>query len=369
MEEQRLTYLNLVNALQGDRFLGLDAADERRPRAYPMVNALVASSEARRYRATGDRDALERAIDRADWLVRYRDRDGDGIPGWGLPVAWDAGSNGSVNPAHTEYAITTALALKALMDVSTVLEGDGENDNKRRHQRYMNVAAEAAEAWVHGGFYTQLEDGTAFLWYSHRPVDAYPVINVNSMLGGEFFRLSQRLGDSDSAIRGLALNVMAYLGRSMQPSDGAARWSYLGDPTSAGRESRENDILHAAYTVDGILVFQSCGGTGAAAMPMSSLLDGLNGFWHDSAFHEFQGRPQPGARSWGIGYFLHVVASANFDPDLQARAFSELVNLKQENRYVPHRSGDSRTFIRDQAHILLGLATYAYGDIAPCEGG
>src|SRR5690606_12000299 len=84
---------------------------------HPMAYAFFASAEAHRYSRTQDRASLARAGAAAEWLVQNADLDGDGATAWGLPFAWDAFGDGSENPEHNAYTITTAVAVQALLDV------------------------------------------------------------------------------------------------------------------------------------------------------------------------------------------------------------------------------------------------------------
>lgn len=52
----------------------------------------------------------------ANELVAHKDDNNDGQVGWGLPYAWDAFGDGTVNPARQVYAYQTGLVGKALVD-------------------------------------------------------------------------------------------------------------------------------------------------------------------------------------------------------------------------------------------------------------
>ena len=86
-------------------------ADGDVPKAYAMV--LLAELERQGSGWRSSESNLARTA--GQWLLDNADANGNGIVGWGLPVAWDAYDDGSVNPAHTEYTITTAIVIDALM--------------------------------------------------------------------------------------------------------------------------------------------------------------------------------------------------------------------------------------------------------------
>jgi hypothetical protein len=80
--------------------------------------------------------------------------------GWGMPWAWDAFGDGSVNPPETAYAITTALAIHALLDAG------------------QPVDRGIAEHWR-----SRLD------WYSDRPSDAVWTPNTAAALASALARL------------------------------------------------------------------------------------------------------------------------------------------------------------------------------------
>src|SRR5690349_4558433 len=87
------------------------------PKAYAMVIKAAALDNGR----TAGLEAL--AATSLDWLLAHADEDGDAVKGWGLPFAWDAFGDGTPNPPNTEYAITSAIVIDALLDRANVLDG------------------------------------------------------------------------------------------------------------------------------------------------------------------------------------------------------------------------------------------------------
>jgi len=81
------------------------------PKSYAMVLLAELDRRGRAWRA-GEANLARVA---GDWLLANADSNGDGVIGWGLPVAWDAYDDGSTNSAHTEYTITTAIVIDALL--------------------------------------------------------------------------------------------------------------------------------------------------------------------------------------------------------------------------------------------------------------
>jgi hypothetical protein len=146
-------------------------------------------------------------------------RDSAGPHGWERPFAWDAFSDGSVNPAGTAYAVRTAFALYALLDADAI--GPQE----------QAIAA----AWNACCF----TDG--FWWYSEH--DPIYTPNASAMMAG----VMQRMGyteQADAAIR-----------RLVASADPGPVWRY-----SEATGAKVNDLIHHVYTLWGIEQYRTHGG-------------------------------------------------------------------------------------------------------------
>jgi hypothetical protein len=114
-------YLAAVRAgadviVQSDPLRNLDPTDPFSTLAY-QADALARSA---RLFATSDPARARRystlAAHIADYLVQHDTLERGGQIGWGLPAAWDAFGNGTVNPPYQVYAFQTALVSWALLD-------------------------------------------------------------------------------------------------------------------------------------------------------------------------------------------------------------------------------------------------------------
>lgn len=222
---------------------GLDAYTPTEASDHAMAYALVASAEARWHALKGDAQALERAERAAAWLVENRDSDGDGLVGWGLPFAWDAFGDGSTNPAGWPYTITTALAIQGLLDVH----------DATRERELVDVALEATNALLDHAF-TRTPD-EAWFHYSPSEHDAYAVYNVSAMMLGQL----QRLAAFEPTLEEVADLVAAHLlSARLVDVSGRVHWMYSapGSPSA----DRENDLVHAAYIVQGLADYVRFGG-------------------------------------------------------------------------------------------------------------
>lgn len=326
-------YRNLV-----DRFdphfpgRGLDAYTPTIESDHAMAYALVASAESHRYRFTGENRARQSAIQAADWLVEHRDPDGDGVIGWGLPFAWDAFGDGSINPANATYTITTALAIQALLDVHRV-SGDPE---------LLGLALAAAHTMLDSAYTRTPYE--AWFHYSPAESDAFPVFNISAMMVGQLQRLASV--ETDLAIEA-DLVATHLLNAGREDAAGRIYWPYSA-PGAPG-DDRENDLVHAAYIVQGLADYARYGGN--LDVDVGSLYTSLTAFlMEDGGISEMPHETRP-ARDWGVGAALFTTA-------LIEQEFGAMGELSQ-NFYTAALSYDppvERFYPRQAAHVLLGLS-------------
>lgn len=334
---------------------------------WPMIYSLLASAEAKRAITTNSEDAELRARYAAQWLFQNRDLNQNGIVGWGLPIPYDPGANGIKNPAHTEYAITTAIAVRGLLDVYDMLEDfGGEAPNN-----YLKASEEALLPYV-DDCYTSYNNGRSF-WYTTRDVDDYDIINSTSMVAGIMQRVSQYLPDSKMVKFSTAADeAVEYI--LSQPNVGPSssrHWLYYGDKLPASDTNNEiNDILHHAYILDGLLTYKGWDGRNGNRIPINMLDNSLRDFkYSNSGLRKRILRPiileYPNeyrkARIWGHGYFLYVLAKYFEIEDLIECAIHCANNIPIEAATTergPTKAGVRS--LRHYSHLLLGLAEYTY---------
>ncbi|MBV6450550.1 MAG: hypothetical protein MHPDNHAH_01274 [Anaerolineales bacterium] len=182
------------------------------------------------------------------WLLDHADVDQDGVIGWGLPVAWDAYGDGTVNPPDTIYTITTAIAINSLLDW---LEMD------------PNAPADWIVSTVDAAFQPFLEPGritpNGLLVYSLSSYDQqYDTYNPAAYMAGQMQRFSGITSDDVQRrrLRSVADRVMSALLKDKRTDpDGGWYWLY------SVNESSPNDAAHALYIVDGIYQYLLHDGT------------------------------------------------------------------------------------------------------------
>lgn len=327
-----------------------------------MAHALIVSAESNRYTHSRDKTALKTAIKHADWLTSNKDSNKNKIIGWGLPVNWDAFGDGSENTAHTEYTITTALVIKGLLDAVDVINGSDVSIHRNKKQIYLKTAQEALDSFIENSFYTESPDGTIVFWYSSQPQDYYAVVNAHAMFIGLLQRLSNYAMTEDkmSVYQNLANKGMRYLLKVKIDKDNAWYWSYLSEPLPPHvKEPRENDLVHAAYTAAGLLMYKKYGGHLAAEVDEEKILNGLKLFIKDDKILEMFSSPHP-PRAWGLGYFLYV--TSNYYPqekEMKDLIYQCILARQEDDGFRFRMDKNSPTnFVRHNAHILLGLSRY-----------
>jgi hypothetical protein len=296
---------------------------------HAMAYALYASAAA----ISGMED---RARVGADWLVANR-FSGGGV-GWGLPFAWDAFQDGSTNPASTIYGITTAIAVRGLLDVYGLTKDES----------YAETARLALDYYQR--FYTRTQEH-GFFWYSDQASDAIATYNVSSMLLGQYARAARLFGRKD--YEELARRAVRDLWEKRRDTEHGTDWPY------SDFANRPNDAVHAAYIVQGLLDYQAALGDGAA---LDGAIRYLRGFLRDGDIRLFVGHASLSAgdrnlkaNAWGAGMLMFTLAEAG-----QVNDAALIKSLLRNYQCAPARFGrgpDCSSIVpREQAHIALGLA-------------
>src|SRR5690606_11942402 len=131
-------------------------------------------------RSSGASTISEIGFNAGQWLLQHDDENQDGTIGWGVPVAWDAYGDGSVNPKDTEYTISTAIAVDALLSWL-------DFSDTSLHARILNTVEQSLEPYLDGSMRTP----AGLLPYSLMPSDRkYDTFNPAAYLAGQLQRFS-----------------------------------------------------------------------------------------------------------------------------------------------------------------------------------
>ncbi|MBL7076043.1 MAG: hypothetical protein ISS31_01100 [Kiritimatiellae bacterium] len=301
---------------------------------FPMAYALYASACCE----IGD---MTNAIGAANWLMTHSDEDNDGVVGWGLPFAWDAFGDGTENPAHTEYGITTVWCVRALLDVY-----EQAND-----ENALRVALSALDGYLQ--YYTRTDKG-GFFWYSSRIEDATGVHNVSSMLMSQYARAYRLTGRRQYL--SLASETAQFLAEARLCSEYGTYWFY------STRRKRYNDSKHAAYIVQGLVDFNRY--SGHEFFDITGSVDYLRRYVEDELTHEFADcsltptryRKMP-ARGWGCGMLIYTLSEVG-DFGAARVAVRTLKDYRFRGACYAVKPGETKYTPRTQGHVALGLARF-----------
>ncbi|WP_382327671.1 hypothetical protein ACFJGX_02690 [Hydrogenophaga sp. UC242_50] len=209
----------------------------------PKSYAMVLLAELDRMDAGLKPESRNMAAAAGRWLLDHADENGDGVIGWGVPVAWDAYGDGSINPANTEYTISTAIVVDALLTWS-------ERDADAPAREIMDIIDRSLQPYLDKAMRTPSGLVPYSLRVSDRPYDTF---NPAAYLAGQLQRFSRKTQDPvrQMQLRTVADDTMRSLleYRQNSPLKGRWYWNY------SVQEEVANDLPHAGYIIDGIRTY------------------------------------------------------------------------------------------------------------------
>jgi len=258
--------------------------------------------------------------------------------GWRLPYPWDAFQDGSINPAETVYGINTANGVRALID-AWGMTGD---------ERYKRTAIEALDYYQE--FRTKTDVGT-FFWYSDQASDAIAVVNVTSLLMGQYARAAALWGRND--YRRIADEAFSEIWSQRKTSSEGMFWLYSRLPTAA-----PNDSVHAAIVVQGLLDYRRATKVEFDLEPSFKYLASFLSLGTSHDYTRGSGMSASvlalPAQLWGLGMLAYTLAEGGkVEPAyLAAREMDRYIGPSGKLLTVPNGRYDNRQLM----HALLGLA-------------
>ena len=218
--------------------------------------AQVLSSESHRHSAKSDYENETRIRLATRWLIENSDLDGDGKGGWGLPFAWDAFGDGTINPIGHPFTIDTAIVALGLLDaLDTRIWSEAER------QEIVVLVKKVFERWC-VECWTQTSDMRGYFWYSPSISDNYYLANVSSMFCGVLQRFIHDYGNELSTeerelFGNRANDGMMLIENSVVMFGGMPFWNYIDSKDFA---AYTNDLVHQVYILYGIHIYQKYGG-------------------------------------------------------------------------------------------------------------
>lgn len=274
----------------------------------PKGYAMVLLAEIDKARSSGAATVSEIGINAGQWLLQHGDENQNGIIGWGVPVAWDAYGDGSINPKDTEYTISTAIAVDALLSWLDFSDAD-------LRAKILDVIERSLEPYLNSSMRTP----AGLLPYSLMVSDRrYDTFNPAAYLAGQMQRFSHLASTPEKSVgmRAAADQTIQVLlqNKMVNIATGSWYWNY------SIQENVPNDLPHAGYIIEGILVYMDHGGRLADDLNRSAVMAHLS---------DFLEKNHKDVRAW-----------PNFRPDIKTRPrlYDISIGLQLACRYVPMQS-------------------------------
>lgn len=320
----------------------------------PKSYAMVLLAELDRMDAGLKPESRNMAAAAGRWLLDHADENGDGVIGWGVPVAWDAYGDGSINPANTEYTISTAIVVDALLTWS-------ERDANAPAREIMDIIDRSLQPYLDKAMRTPSGLVPYSLRVSDRPYDTF---NPAAYLAGQLQRFSRKTQDPvrQMQLRTVADDTMRSLleYRQNSPLKGRWYWNY------SVQEDVANDLPHAGYIIDGIRTYIAYEGLLGEQFDRFAVLAHLRDFPVGGetvrAWPSFRRDVAIPARSYDLGFALHLVCSEPYVADLRDTMLAILPRYRNEQgQYTKYPAGTEGQEVLSvaeyEAYLYRGVMT------------
>lgn len=316
----------------------------------PKAYAMVLSSELLQYYKSFGKYDLTLANKAGRWLLDNYDLNKDGIAGWGVPIAWDAFGDGTVNPANSEYTITTGIVLNALLDWVELAP-----DTAPKQEIFQRIRA-AIEPYLDDAIFS---NSGLFNYSLTRQDRKYNVFNAAAYMAGQMQRFHRFLEDDylKKRIEKVTDRVMlAHFYFKQIDANGGWFWSY-----SIEEANTPNDLAHAGYVIEGILSYMDNQGNLAGLFDRAAILKHLELFantdYSEWFFlpHTYGSKPL-GARLYGLGFTLHILSKYFAEDDRISPLIAFLEKYRQGEEYS--RWQNEKIVITEYlTYVMYGLAS------------
>lgn len=315
----------------------------------PKGYAMILKAELLAMRG-GDVSFLGRSA--GNFLLDHSDERKDGFPGWGVPLAWDPYGDGSTNPAHTKYTISTAIVIDSLLDWI-------EQDPSAPRDRVLELVRDAIRPYLD----PHILSPSGLLPYSLETVDRpYDTFNPAGYLAGVMQRYSRLETDPNLAkqIRSVAdMTVAAHLKHRQVGPNGSWYWNY------SVTEPVPNDLAHAGYIMYGMRLYADNEGGLREHLDISAIEQHLTDFIDRDmgtilAWPSFRSDTNTSARSYdlGMGMFLVCQLKKNELRNYYVASLELYRGINGEYLKYPPKPGQPDLAVREyEGYVLLGLAS------------
>lgn len=319
----------------------------------PKGYAMVLLAEIDRARSSGVSAVSEIGVNAGQWLLQHDDENQNGIVGWGVPVAWDAYGDGSINPKDTEYTISTAIAVDALLSWL-----DFSDASPRA--RILNVVERSLEPYLDDSMRTP----AGLLPYSLMPSDRkYDTFNPAAYLAGQLQRFSSLASTAEKSVQMRAAadrTIQALLqNKIVNPATGSWYWNY------SVQENVPNDLPHAGYIIEGILVYINHHGRLANDLKKSAFTAHLSDFLEKNrkdvrAWPNFRPDIKTRPRLYDVSIGLQLACRYAAMRPMRASLLNQLPNYKTRDgsylKYPVTQRKDNFVVAEYEAYLLRALS-------------
>lgn len=318
--------------------------------------AILLKAEVIRAQANNLDKISELGLNAANHLLEHSDLRADGFPGWGVPISWDPYGDGSFNPAHTKYTISTAIVLDSLLDWL-------EFDSTAPKDKIMQLSTEAFAPYLDQDNFSP----SGLFPYSLELVDQkFDTFNPAAYLAGVMQRFSRLIDDpilKRSLQSAADTTIKVHINHHKLTSNGSWFWNY------SISENVPNDLAHAGYVIYGIDNYVKYGGNLSESVDVAKVKAHLSDFvGHDSGAAKAIAWPKftsnlvnTPARSYGLGFALYLACSneSMINKAMPQPFLESIHNYDNKDGFskYPVNSKLSKLSIAEyNAYMILGLA-------------
>lgn len=323
----------------------------------PKAYAMILLAELDRHKIPEVAEWADLGVTAGFWLLKNADINKNKIFGWGVPVAWDAYGDGSENPANTEYTISTAIAIHALLDWYKYGAGSPRKE-------ILSVVLETAMPYLDS---SSLSPSGMFPYSLRKSDKKYDTFNPAAYLSGQFQRLSLIVPDANLAKRlqdyaDLTMSVLLRT-RKLSPETGAWYWTY------SIQENTPNDLAHATYIVEGIATYADHGGRLSEQFDMPKVFAHLSEFLPENPGTPIRGWPRFWkevnrlARSYDVGMALGVACARPQMKELVLPLLASVDDYLEDGKYLRNPKAETEV----NAISVREYETYLYRGLARCK--
>lgn len=320
----------------------------------PKAYAMFLSAELMKYQSLNGNYDLKMATNAGQWLLKNSDLNNNGIVGWGVPIAWDAFGDNSINEKNAEYTIATGIVLNSLMDWMELAP------KKAPHKKIHSILRQAIKPYLDNDIFSS----TGLFNYSLKLVDRkYNCFNPAVYIAGQMQRYSMfaRNKEFKNKIKKSVDKVMrAAIKYKKVDARGGWYWSY-----SVEEDNVPNDLAHAGYVIDGIMTYINHAGTLKEQFDKKAILKHLEYFYDKNGsvwyFHpSFYKNKKLSPRLYGLGMILYIYSKYIKDKQITSSLLKYTQNYKLPNSLYSRWQNEDLVITEYLTYLMYGITSSDY---------